>query len=264
MKIGICLKQVPASDTRIQISSPDEGVALSSDIKWEINPYDEFALEEGLRLKDAGKASEVIVFTLGDSSSDQRIRDALARGADRAVRLDDPALVGSDSLGVARALAAALKAEEVSIVLAGKQAADGDNAQVPGMIAELLDCGLVAVIDQLEVEGEQIKAWRRASGGVREVVETKVPVVLTADKGLNEPRYSNLKGIMMAKKKKIDVRDVAALGLDPSTVGTAGSTVAYGNWGLPPARPSGRIIEGDNATAAKELVRLLREEAKVI
>ncbi len=263
MKIGVLLKQVPATDTRIKIADPSSGI-VTDDVKWEINPYDEYALEAALQFKDAKVASEVVIISLGGADADQRIRDGLARGADRAVRLDDPAFAGSDCLGVARVLAAAAKAEGVELLLGGKQAVDGDNAQVPVMVAELLGWGNISVVDKLELADGKVKAWRASGGGSRDVVETTLPVVITCDKGLNEPRYASLKGIMMAKRKKIDVKGAADLGVDASTVGAAAALVVEDGWSLPPERPAGRILDGDDATRVKQLVELLRDEAKVV
>lgn len=263
MKIGVCLKQVPSTDTRIRINA-DATAILTDDVKFEINPYDEYALEEALRIKQAGKATEVITFTLGGPEADPRIRDGLARGADRAVRVDDPALAGSDALGVARALAAALKAEGVGLVLAGRQAVDGDGSAVPAMIAELLGCAQVSWVDKLTIEGEAFTAQRAAGGGVREVVTGSLPAVVTTDKGLNEPRYATLPGIMKAKAKPIAVKKLADLGLDAGSVGAGAALVTFSNMGPPAARPAGRILKGDNASVVAELVSLLHNEAKVI
>ena len=263
MKIGVCLKQVPATDTRIKIKDPSSGIDTDG-VKWEINPYDEFALEEALRLKDANGAHQVVIFTLGGADTEAKIREGLARGADAAVRVDDPALAGSDALGVARALAAAIQAEGVELLFCGKQAVDDDNSQVPAMIAEILGWGQVSDIGKLELGSSSAKAWRNAGGGSRDVVEVALPAVFTADKELNEPRYASLRGIMMAKKKKIDVKSLGALGVSAGQVGAAGALVVESNWGLPPQRAAVHMISGDGAPAAKELVRLLREEAKVI
>jgi electron transfer flavoprotein beta subunit len=259
----VCLKQVPATDTRIRINGSGTGIE-TGDVKWEVNPYDEFALEEAIRLKQAGKATEVIVLTIGDAASEPRVRDALARGADRAVRLDDAAFAGSDALGKARILAAAAKAEGVGLVLCGRQSVDTDTGAVPAMIAEILGWQQVSTVDKLAIDGETYTANRAAGGGTREVVSGRLPAVVTADKGLNEPRYATLPGIMAAKKKPIAVKNAAALGLDPSTVGAAAALVVETGLTLPPPRPAGRILKGDAASTAAELVRLLREEAKVI
>lgn len=251
MKVGVCLKQVPATDTRIKIAGPDAGVD-TSDVKWELNPYDEFALEAALQLADDKVAEEVVILTVGDSGAEAKIREGLARGAKRAVRVE---LSGAtDSLAVARALADVVKSEGLDLVLAGKQAIDTDNSQVPAMLAELLGWGQVTDVDKLELSGTEVKAWRAAGGGNRDVVATSLPAVISTDKGLNEPRYASLRGIMKAKRKKIDV--VSADGGSP--------LVSYSAWGEPPARPPGRILDGDTQSVVKELVTLLREEAKVL
>ena len=263
MKIGVCLKQVPASDSRIKIAGPDAGVD-TADLKMEINPYDEFALEEALKLKDAKVAKKVVVFSVGGKDAEQRMRDALARGADEAIRLDDDAFAGSDSLGIARILAAAAKDAGVGMLLAGKQAIDDDNSQVPAMIAEILGWPQVTVVDKLEVSGDSFKAWRQSGGGVRDVVTGSLPAVISADKGMNTPRYAKLRGIMMAKRKKIAVQGAAKLGLDAGSVGAAGAAVTLSNWGAPAARPAGRKLSGDVPSMVKELVTLLRDEAKVL
>jgi electron transfer flavoprotein beta subunit len=145
----------------------------------------------------------------------------------------------------------------------GKQAVDGDSAQVPAMLAELLGWPQVLEVEKIELTGETIKAWRPAGGGKREIVEVPLPAVISCDKALNKVRYPTLPGIMMAKKKPIEVLGASDLGLSVA-VGSAGALVSESSWSLPPARPEGRILEGDIPVVVKELVRLLREEAKVI
>ena len=269
MKVGVCIKRVPGTDSRITIPDPASGPALG-DVSWEVNPYDSFAIEAALQLQEAGTASDVVVFTVCGADGDAKIRDALAMGkkgqsgASKAVRLDDAAFEGSDALGIARILAAAVKKEGVDIVLAGKQAIDGDSSQVPAMMAEVLGWPSVCEVTDLEVSASGVKAWRQAGGGKREVVELPTPCVVTADKGLNTPRYPTLPGIMMAKRKPIEVLDAAALGVDPATVGGAASSVTLTNWSPPAARPPGRILEGETDAVVTELITLLRDEAKVL
>ncbi len=260
MKIGVCLKQVPATDTRVVVNPTASGI-LTNDVKWEINPYDEYALEEAVRQKAAGKGTEVVILTVGGAETEQRLRDALARGADRVVRVDDPAMAGADALGYARALAAAAKAEDVGVLFCGRQAVDGDNGAVPAMIAELLGWSQVSWIDKLAIDGGSFTANRAAGGGSKEVVTGALPGVFTCDKGLNEPRMATLPNIMAAKKKPIVVKNLDAIGL---SAGAVAPLVAETAMSLPPARPAGRKLTGDAATVAAELVRLLREEAKVI
>ena len=257
MNIGVILKQVPPSGDSLKVSPA--GVDLSG-AKMEINPYDEFALEEALKLKDAD-GSTVTVFGIGDAELDGRLRDALARGANEAVRLDDAAVHASDNLGKARALAAALKAAGVDLVFTGQLAIDEDDGQLAIMVAELLGWSQLTVVDRLELGGGKAKGWRQAGGGAREVVEVALPAVITTDKGLNEPRYAKLKGIMDAKKKKIAVKTAAELGLG---AGALASQVSVGNYAPPAARPAGRLLQGAPAQQVAELVRLLRDEAKVL
>ena len=164
-------------------------------------------------------------------------------------------------IGVARALAAAIKAEGMELVFCGKQAIDDDNVQVPAMLAELLDWPHVSMVVEFKVEGDAFTAVRSVGGGARERVAGKLPVVITADRGMNTPRYAKLPDIMKAKTKKLDTKNLAALGLSAADVAPAVTISAYG---YPPARAKGRLIAGDAATQVKELVRLLREEAKVL
>jgi electron transfer flavoprotein beta subunit len=269
MKVGVCIKRVPGSDSRITIADTASGPDLSG-VTWEVNPYDSFAIEAALQMQEAGIATDVVVFTVCGAEGDAKIRDALAMGkkgvsgASKAVRLDDPAFEGSDALGVARILAAGMQKEGVDIVLAGKQAIDGDSSQVPSMLAEVLGWPSVCQVTQLEVAPGSAKAWRQSGGGKREVVELPTPCVVTCDKGLNTPRYPTLPGIMMAKRKPIEVLDAAAIGLDPSTVGVSGSVVKEAGWSAPPSRPAGRILEGESAEVVSQLITLLRDEAKVL
>jgi electron transfer flavoprotein beta subunit len=182
-------------------------------------------------------------------------------GADSAVHVKDAALEASDTLGTARALAAAIRTlAPYDLVLCGQQGVGGDHSQVPGMLGELLDLPQVTVAVKIEVGESQATVEREIEGG-RETWQTPLPAVVSAQKGLNEPRYASLKGIMAAKKKPIQTLDLAALGLDAAAVAPKVKVVSLE---LPPARPAVRMIEGDASTQAKELIRLLHEEAKVI
>ena len=258
MKVGVLLKQVPPSGDSLKVTA--DGVDLG-DVKMEINPYDEFALEEALRLKDDKVASEVIVFGIGDKDLDARLKDGLARGATKALRIGDAAIIGSDNLGKARAYAAAAKAEGCELVLTGMLSIDDDDSQIPGMVAEVLGWAQVTVVDKLELSGSDVKAWRSSGGGARDVVTTSLPAVISTDKGLNTPRYAKLKGIMMAKRKKVAELSAGDLGLD---AGALASSVTVSDFSPPPARPPGRILSGSVTEQVKELVQLLRDEAKVI
>jgi electron transfer flavoprotein beta subunit len=248
LKIAVCLKQVPSTDTRVKVSA--DGKRLDpAGVTQVINPYDEYALEEALRLKEA-QGGEVVACSVGGAGVVSALRNALAIGADSAVLLKTEG--EPDSLGVARLLAAELAGQGYDLVLFGKQAVDDDAAQVPAMVAELMQLPCATVAVKLEIAGGRATAAREIEGGV-ETVEMALPAVVAAQKGLNEPRYASLKGIMAAKKKPIAEKAVAAPAPVVETVTLT----------LPPARPAGRIV-GEGAAAVPDLVRALREEAKVL
>jgi len=262
VKIVTAIKQVPDTETKIAIASGGTGID-ESNINWILNPYDEFAVEEALKIRDAAGEGEVIVVTVGPDRVTSALRTCLAMGADRAMHLDDPAFEGCDALGIARIIAAAVERLSPDLILAGQYAVGTDNRQVGMMLAGLLDMPHVSVVTKLEVTGRTLKAHREVEGGA-ENVECTLPCVITAQKGLNEPRYASLKGIMAAKKKPIEKKSAADLGLDAATIGAKGARVAMTKLELPPPKPAGRLFKDDVAAAVKEVARLLHEEAKVI
>ncbi len=250
MKIAVCIKRVPDSETRVKIA-PDGKSIDEAGVKFILNPYDEFAVEEALRRKETAGAGEVAVIALGPAPAQETIRTALAMGADRGVLLQADR-IPADGLQAATALAAELKAGAFDLILFGKMAIDDYNHQVGPMVAELLDLPCVTTVAHLEIENGKGTAEREIEGGV-EVVEFPLPAVLTTDKGLNEPRYPALKGIMAAKKKPLEVKPVAP---GPGALEVLALTP-------PPERQAGKIV-GEGSAAVPELVRLLREEAKVL
>jgi electron transfer flavoprotein beta subunit len=259
MKIVVCVKQVPDTETRIRVAPGGHSI-VEQDLNWIVSPFDEFAIEEALRIKEA-RGGEVVLVSVGPDRVQSALRTGLAMGADAAVHVKDPAFDAADPLATARALAAVVRSlAPFDLVLTGQQGVGGDNSQVPGLLAELLDLPQVTVAVKLEVHDGKALVEREIEGA-RETWETSLPAVISAQKGLNEPRYPSLKGIMAAKKKPMDVKDASVLGLDPSAVAPRSRVVAME---LPPARPAVRMIEGDPDTQAKELLRLLHEEAKVI
>lgn len=261
MNVLVCVKHVPDTETRVKVA-PD-GLHLDlAEANWVMNPYDEFAVEEALRLKEK-LGGEVTVLTAGDEESTKTLRQALAMGADKAVRVSEPALDGRDATAVARLLAAAAKRNPFDLVLCGKMAVDDDNQQVGTLLGEFLGIPSVSVVTHLAIEGQGVTARREIEGGV-ESVKTSLPCVITCQKGLNEPRYPSLKGIMMAKKKEVATFSAADLGVDPAAVGGASATFVLRKLELPPPRPEGKVLAGETADQVKELVRLLREEAKAI
>jgi electron transfer flavoprotein beta subunit len=259
MKIVVCVKQVPDTETRVRIA-PDGNRIVETDINWIVSPYDEFAIEEALRIREA-KGGEVVLVSAGPDRVQTALRSGLAMGADSALHLKDAVFETTDGLGTARVLAAAIKTlAPFDLVLTGQQGVGGDNSQVPGLVAELLDLPQVTVAVKIELQEGKAVVEREIEGG-RETWEAQLPAVISAQKGLNEPRYASLKGIMAAKKKPIQAMDAAALGLDARTLAPQVEILAME---LPPARAGVKMIEGDAETQAKELLRLLHEEAKVI
>ena len=250
MKIAVFLKRVPDTESRIKIAADGKSIDEGG-VKFVLNPYDEYAIEEALQLKEKAGNGEVVAIALGSSASQETIRTALAMGADRGVLLETNA-VSVDPLPVAKIIAAELTGGEYDLILFGKVAIDDYNHAVGTIVAELLGIPSVSAIGHLQIEGNSGTAEREIEGGL-EVVEFSLPAVLTADKGLNEPRYPALRGIMMAKKKPLEVKNVE---LDDGGLRVVGLS-------LPPARPAGRIV-GEGAAAVPALVEALHTEAKVI
>lgn len=262
MKIAVLIKQVPSSEAKIRVGG--DGRSIDTDgVEYVVNPYDEFAMEAALQAKEKF-GGEVVVFGLGGAKVEESLRQCLALGADQAVVLRDAAFDGSDSLGVARILAAAVKGVGADLVLCGKVGIDRDASAVGVMVAELLDLPHVSVVTELEwIDEKSCRVGREIDGG-SESLEVTLPAVLAANKGLNEPRYASLKGIMMAKKKPMEVKDAAAIGIDVGTVGSAAALTQVVKMDPPAERSAGRRLEGEPAQMVQELVKLLKDEAKVL
>lgn len=257
MKIGVLLKQVPDTETRIRIAPDGNGIDEAG-IKWVINPYDEFALEEALRLKEK-KGGEVVIVTAGPARAAEAMRQALAMGADRGVRIDTTG-VAIDPYTTSVVLSKACANENFDIIFAGKQAVDDDCAQVHIGVAEFLDWPHVTPVEEFAISDDATKAQltRPVAGGTKEIIESSLPLVIGCEKGLNTPRYASLPGIMKAKSKPITELKAQEL------LGGEEVRLRIGTYTLPPERKPGRIIPGEPEAAAAEVVRLLREEAKVI
>lgn len=251
MNILVCVKRVPATTARVAIQ---DGKRLNPDgVEFLLNPYDEFAVEEALRRKEAAGAGKVVAFSFGTADAQKELRQVLAMGADEAVLLQHADAGFADAATTARILAAEARARgPFDLLLFGKQAVDRDQHGVGPMVATLLGIPCVTEVVKLELSGGKVTAEREVEGG-RETVEASLPCAITCQKGLNEPRYASLKGIMAAKKKP----------LDTVQVDVSGAVVEILAMSPPPPRPPGRIV-GAGAAAVPELVRLLRNEAKVL
>jgi len=257
MNIVVLLKQVPDTESKIRITADKTGVE-KNDIKWVVNPYDEFAIEEALKIKEKLKEGAVTVLTMGPDRAVEALRTALAMGADNAVHIKSEV---TDTFIVAKALAAAATKEAAVLVLAGKQAVDDDQSSTFGFVAEFLDMPSASVVVKIDIAADKksLRAEREVEGGMKHIVEMPLPAVVAVNKGINTPRYASLPGIMKAKKKEIKAYSLEDLGL-----GQLASGVKDSDYQLPPDRQAGKKLSGDAATQVKELVRLLREEAKVI
>lgn len=256
MKIGVLIKQVPDTETKIKIKADGTGVDETG-VKFIVSPYDEFAIEEALKTKEANAGSEVTVISLGPARCVEAIRTALAMGCDKAIHIDDEGQ-NPDSFVTAKALAKVVQDQAFDVVFCGKQAIDADNGQVVQHVARFLGWPQVMVLEKVEFAGGKAKATRRVSGGSKEIYEVPLPAIFGCEKGLNTPRYASLPGIMKAKSKPVESLKLSAL------KGDASPKVEFSNFRLPPEKAPGKILGGDLPAQVKELVRLLREEAKVI
>ncbi|HYW07974.1 MAG TPA: electron transfer flavoprotein subunit beta/FixA family protein [Longimicrobium sp.] len=248
MKSIVCVKRVPDTEARLRIAG-DGGSVETSGMKFVLNPYDEFAVEAALKHKEAAGSGDVTVMTVGGSEAAETLRTALAMGADSAVLLKSAGPL--EGLAVAQALADELRGREYDLVLFGLRAVDDDLQAVGPMTAELLGIPVTSAVTEFQVEDGKVIAQREIEGGT-EVMELRMPCALTLTKGAYEPRYASLKGIMAAKKKPLEEKPAAASG-----------TIGAQQLSYPPERTAGRII-GQGADAVPELMRLLREEAKVL
>ena len=262
MKLIVLMKQVPDTETKVQVK-PGETAISTDGVTYVINPYDEYAIEEALKIKEAKGEGEVTLLSLGWDKAAEALRTGLAMGADKAVHLNDAAFLDGDAHSIAVALAKAAQKMECDLILCGKQAIDNDNHQVGVRVAELLGVAHVGVVTKLELEDGKAVAHREIEGG-SEVVEVPLPAVITCQKGLNEPRYASLKGIMKAKKKPLEAKAPADVDASPDEVGKAGAKTTVLTMAPPEERAAGRVVEGEPEDAAREVVKLLREEAKVI
>lgn len=257
MNIYVCIKQVPDTETKIKLNADSSGIDPTG-VKWIMSTFDEFAVEEALRLKEKNAGSTVTVLSAGPARVVETIRTALAMGADNGIHIETPET--SDNFLNAKALAGALKKEsKVDIIFFGKEALDDGAAQTTQLVAENLGYPCVTVVLNVEYSATSVKCKREVEGGAFEMIESPLPCVIAAQKGLNEPRYASLPNIMKAKKKEVKGLKLADVGASESD-----QKIKFKNYQLPAPKQAGKKISGDPAVQAKELVKLLHEEAKVV
>jgi electron transfer flavoprotein beta subunit len=249
LKIVVCIKRTPDTETKIRLG--ENGMSIDpGGVKFIISPYDEFAIEAGLQVREAAGEGEVVLLSLGGDETQETLRQGLAMGADRAVLLKGTA--GPDGLATAKALASELKEMDASLILFGMKGADMDQQQVGPMAATLLGLPCVTAASGFDLVGQTLTCRREVEGGA-EVLEMDLPAVVTLTKGKFEPRYASLKGIMAAKRKPMEEKAAQE----------GESRLIVRNLSYPPQRPAGRVV-GEGPDAAPELIRLLREEAKAL
>jgi len=265
LKLGVLVKNVPDTEAKIKLKGDMSDIETQG-IKFVMNPYDEYAVEEALKIKEkTGAGSSVTVISMGPDRAVETLRTALAMGADEAIHVSDPAFEGGDALTNAKVLAKVVGPMGFDLILGGKQGIDFDRAQTLGALAEYLGYAQAFIIVELEFGAEEgtLVLKRRVEGG-DEIVEVKLPAVVSCEKGLNEPRYASLPGIMKAKKKEIKKITLGEVGMTAEEVGAAGSFTKVIRYFPLPERPPCKMLSGEPSEVAQQLVRELRETSKVI
>jgi electron transfer flavoprotein beta subunit len=253
MKIAVCVKHVPEGTPKLDPASK----RLDRSGEGALNHFDANAIEEALRIKEAGDG-EVVLVSLGPEKAMEAMRKALAMGADRALLVSDEAAVGSDLVATSYALAKALEREAADLVLFGQQGADSDGAVLWAAVAERLRCPLISQVAELTVEGSTVHGKRQTEFGY-DTIEAPMPAVVAVSDAINEPRYPSLKGIMGAKKKPQETVSLADLGVESDRAGVAGSRTTVEGLGSPPARGDSRTIE-DDGSGADQVLAFLQEK----
>ena len=255
MKVMVCLKQVPHQDARLEVNADGTWIQ-DSNIKFEINSYDTYALEQALQLKDAGEA-DVFVVSIGPDRVTQALRTSLGMGADRAIHVNDEDADASDVLGCAKILAAIAKEENPDLIFTGFMSDDGNSSAVPAMLAEMLDMPSATGVLHVEV-GDSVKVERELEGGALDVIELPQPCVVAIQTGANQVRYASLKGIMQAKKKPLEVKTMADLGVaDQAGAGAVKSKIE--KIFVPPKSDSAEILEGSTDEVVGQLITKIKE-----
>ncbi|MFC4618191.1 electron transfer flavoprotein subunit beta/FixA family protein [Camelliibacillus cellulosilyticus] len=256
MNIFVMMKRTFDTEEKIVI---EDGRISDDGVEFIINPYDEFAIEEAIKLRDA-HGGEVTVVTVGDEEAEKELRTALAMGADKAVLISNEDIEDCDQWSTAEILAKFFEDKAYDLIIGGNVSNDNGSGQIGPRLAEKLGIPHVSTIVKLDIDGSKVTLERDAEGDI-EVIASELPLLVTAQQGLNDPRYPSLPGIMKAKKKPLDILELDDLDLDEDDV--AGRTATVDVF-MPPEKQAGRILEGDVEDQVKELVKLLKSEAKVI
>lgn len=259
MNIFVFVKQVPDTEARIRVNSQSNGI-VTDDITFMDSPYDEYAVEEAIKISESNPGSTVTAVTIGPERAVSLLRDNLAKGVNEAVHIKTDEYGDYDALTTSKIIATFLKDKKYDLIFFGNKAYGSDNSLVPSMTAALLNIPIVNITVKMKIESGKVIAERQVEG-MNEVVEASMPCIISAQKGLNEPRIKSLKGIMAAKKKEIPTVSIDQLGLNKDNLKKGLNLVAISS---PQAKSKGKIIELEPEAAAKELANYLKNELKVI
>ncbi len=262
MEVVVCVKHVPETaeaDLRIQPNGKNIGQA---GLVFDINEWDDYALEEAVQIKERTGGS-VAAVTIGPEDADSTLRKCLARGADKAIRITDPKFIGSDSFATAKILQQAIKDQPFDLVLTGALAGDDGSAAVGPMLAELLGVRHVTMVKKIQLDGNKAKVNRELEGGLEEIVEVKLPAVLTIQTGINEPRYVSIMGIRKAMQKETQVLDFAKIGLGEDEVGEGGSWLVVEKMYVPPVEKQAEFLKGSPEEVAAKIVDIIKSKGLV-
>lgn len=263
MNVVVLLKQVPDTESLIEINA-DASDIKADNLKWILNPYDELAVEEGIRIREKVGSGQVTVLSVGPDRTAAAIRTALAMGADAGVLINDPALEKPDPLITSKVLAAALKSIPFDVIIAGQRAVDDDSYLVPSAVAEYLNIPMLAMVVRQEITGGKMRCEQTLQDGTA-VVEADLPLIFTTQRGLNQPRYASLPNIMKAKKKPLETKNLEGIGLATAAVASAAQKTRILSLAFPPQRKVCQMIAGESVEEkAARLVQALHEEAGVL
>lgn len=261
MKILVIIKRTPDTETEIKLTGDGKAIDTANH-KYIINPYDEYAIEEALKLKEANSDASVVIATFDTPDAKEVVVKGIAMGADRGLLIDSTDVAGADSLLAAKVMAKMVEKEQPNVVFCGRETIDDGNMDISTMLSELLDWPHVNVVNKLELAGESATVEREIEGGQTEVYEVKLPAIFGANKALNQPRYASLPGIMKAKKKPFDITPAAEFLPDAAS---AGATTEILSFQYPEEKPAGQVFKGEAVgDMVNTLVDKLQKEAKVL
>lgn len=262
MDIIVCVKHVPeTAEAELKIDATGKAIEKAG-LVFDINEWDDYALEEAVRIKEK-QGGTVTAITVGADDSDSTLRKCLARGADKAIRLTDPKFDGSDSYAIARILHSAIKALHFDVILCGVQSGDGGYAMVGPILAEMFNIPHATMVKKIELDSGSAEINRELEGGLEEQIEMKLPALFAVQTGINEPRYVSIMGIRKAMQKEIKLMTLADTGLTENDVGTAGSWITVEKMYVPPVEKQAEFLKGTSEEIATKIAEILKSRGLV-